>query len=654
MTKRVKEQDWDEREREFIEGEVDETVREHIESLFAFSQNRFRAYTPETLKPGVRLYPYQQEGLGWMLQRELYQSPKSNEEQQDLERTMYRRWKLDPAEWSSKDITLNVVPPTDWESERRLVDLDQPLGGILADEMGLGKTIQLIALIATNMPPRGHLGTLVIVPKILLFQWESEIERFSLFGERKEVFILHGTSNTPYNRSYERLRGKLIVITTYETYQSMRDKDSDFAALQWWRVILDEAHKIRNDMDLTHSIYKVEAKNRWAVTGTPVQNRWEDLYSLYRFLRFRPYADFEAWYKMIEGPLSKIEMIKYRDSALERLQQLIQATVMRRTKLQKIKSTLTEGTHIRKDGQVWKVIEMNPTSLKVEDVINPLKVEELPYGRHDVVEELVYLPPKNIQYIEVPFTGRRHVEAYTTFRNKRELTVGNFKIATENPLVQLLRLRQLATHMYLPFHEEYLARVKKGKPFDHSAKMKYIAQDLRTIQEQDSSIKSIVFSSFTSVLDFLEYALEQDGWMYEPEYQQRVKNNVPVPPNVRRYVRIDGDTPPEARSAFIKLMNRPGGPDLILLSLEAASVGVNLYGASNLYFVEPNYNPGTMYQAIDRAHRIGQTRPVNVKILITPNTVDASIIKLQDYKTKVAETSLKPAVRGRDVIMSLL
>lgn len=148
--------------------------------------------------------------------------------------------------------------------------------------MGLGKTVQMIGLIATHSDPKNALApTLVVIPPVLISTWIGELK---LWAPRLKVYPHYGsyrerTKITPFI-------GMDVVITTYNTL--VNDLEL-IKKVKWWRIVLDEAHKIKNPKTkIATACYSVRARNRWAMTGTPIQNHWRDFFSLLKFLRVRP------------------------------------------------------------------------------------------------------------------------------------------------------------------------------------------------------------------------------------------------------------------------------------------------------------------------------------------------------------------------------
>jgi len=215
--------------------------------------------------------------------------------------------------------------------------------------MGLGKTIQALSLILNNpRPTSAHLaanpklkissetskGTLVVAPLALIKQWEAEIKDKVLDSHRLKVLVHHGPSRT---KRFEDLKKYDVVITTYQTLTSEHDGSSDNEkgvqvgcfGVQWYRVILDEAHSIKNrNAKMTKAAYALRSVYRWCLTGTPMQNNADELQSLIRFLRIKPYCELSSWKAQIGDPLKKGR----GGIAIKRLQYFLKAVMKRRTK----------------------------------------------------------------------------------------------------------------------------------------------------------------------------------------------------------------------------------------------------------------------------------------------------------------------------------
>ncbi|OAP65133.1 hypothetical protein AYL99_01105 [Fonsecaea erecta] len=229
-------------------------------------------------------------------------------------------------------------------------------GGILADDMGLGKTLQSIALMLERPPPADKpYPTLVVAPVALMHQWKREIEKMVLPRARLNVHILHGDGR---KTTWSALRAYDVVLTTYglltselkrknaldEKVKKLKDWKPSVAEdcpilgdrSQFHRVILDEAQNIKNrNAKSALAACRIRAEYRWALTGTPMQNSTEEIFSLIRFTRIRPYNNWEKFRSTIVRPL-KSRYDPAKETAMITLQALLRAILLRRTKHSKI------------------------------------------------------------------------------------------------------------------------------------------------------------------------------------------------------------------------------------------------------------------------------------------------------------------------------
>lgn len=208
------------------------------------------------------------------------------------------------------------------------------LGGILADDMGLGKTIQTLALIHSNRLSRPFKkgdeklpithATLIVCPLNLISQWKDEVSRcFSAKtmsaeiyygGDRQRSFVHHSTSD--------------IIITTYGTLCSDFTNGQGLYSCHWHRIVLDEAHQIKEKSTRNaKACFGLEATYRWALTGTPIVNKLDDLYAMLRFLRVDPWESYGFWNSFVSVPF-----LKKDKKALDIVQTILEPIIIRRTK----------------------------------------------------------------------------------------------------------------------------------------------------------------------------------------------------------------------------------------------------------------------------------------------------------------------------------
>lgn len=268
-----------------------------------------------------------------------------------------------------------------------------PKGGILADDMGLGKTLQSISLILTNAKPTDEATitkrklptglektTLVVAPLALIRQWEAEIKDKVSGSHMLRVCVHHGPSRT---KRFQDLKKYDVVVTTYQILVSEFGNSSTDVdglkvgcfGLHWYRVILDEAHTIKNrNAKATQACYALRSEYRWCLTGTPMQNNLDELQSLIKFLRIKPYDQLSEWKDQIDRPMKNGR----GDVAIKRLRHFLQICMKRRTKeILKKEGALNPGGKPSAPGAA------NTTGFKVtERKIEKIFAEFSPEERH--------------------------------------------------------------------------------------------------------------------------------------------------------------------------------------------------------------------------------------------------------------------------------
>jgi SNF2 family DNA or RNA helicase len=313
-----------------------------------------------------------------------------------------------------------------------------PKGGILADDMGLGKTIQSIALLLTNpkpsavnaddadksgtkrkLPANLDKGTLVVAPLALIKQWEGEIRDRVEDTHTLRVCVHHGPQRA---RSFKELKKYDVVITTYHTLVSEHGSSSENLkigcfGINWYRVILDEAHSIKNrNAKATKAACALNAEYRWCLTGTPMQNNLDELQSLIHFLRIKPYENLNAWRDQITRPMNNGR----GGLAIKRLQVYLKAFMKRRTK-----------DILKQDG-----------ALKTG---GPVKHGEQKANAFKIVE-------RTIKKVEAEFTGEER-EFYERLESRTDKSLEQMmagkQMSYASALVLLLRLRQACNHANL-------------------------------------------------------------------------------------------------------------------------------------------------------------------------------------------------------------
>ncbi len=432
------------------------------------------------------------------------------------------------------------------------------LGGCLADDMGLGKTVQVLALLdaVRESPDAPRRPSIVVVPRSLVFNWIREAERFA---PRLRVLDFTGSARRLSAIDAETVD---VVITTYGT---LRRDAAALAAIRFDYAILDEAQAIKNpDSGAAKAARLLTANHRLAMTGTPIENRVEELWSLFEFLNpgmlgsASGFSELVRLTEMDDSPSGRAAPSASRDL----LARALRPVILRRTKEQ-VAQDLPPRTE-----QTLKVVLQGEQRAFYDGLLASY--------RHSLLEQVDRMGIAKV---------RMHV------------------------LEALLRLRQAACH----------AGLVDPRMIDApSAKLDALFPRLEEITEQGH--KALVFSQFTSFLALARARLDAAGIPYE-YLDGQVRD---------REARVD------------RFQSDPACP-LFLISLKAGGHGLNLTAADYVFLLDPWWNPAVEAQAIDRAHRIGQTRSVLATRLVARDTVEEKILDLQATKRALAD-----AILGRD------
>ncbi|KAF2396795.1 hypothetical protein EJ06DRAFT_533532 [Trichodelitschia bisporula] len=713
----------------------EELKQDQLDALYRKAQS-FDFNTPEA-EPAdtfaLDLRKYQKQALHWMLSKEM------DEKDRHRQQSMHPLW--EEYQWPTKDVdgkelpkvpgqTAFYVNPYSGELSVNFPVQDQNcLGGILADEMGLGKTIEMLSLVHThagrphpaaadNHPlPRYRPDamqapntTLVVAPMSLIAQWKSEAEKASKEGTL-EVHLYYGNSRSPSLRDLCNKSTPSVIITSYGTVVSEYNAAAsntgsrDLMSLDFFRIILDEAHYIKNRQSKTaKACFALQGKHRWVLTGTPIVNRLEDLFSLVHFLKVEPWSNFSFWRTFITVPFESGQWIR----ALDVIQTVLEPLVIRRTKdmrtpdgktlvglpprtinivhleLSKAEREVYDWIFMRvrrafggsiDSGTILKsyttvlaqIMRLRQTCCHpvlvrdksiVADEEGAAAASDLASGLADDMDLEALLAR-----FEASDNEEQDANKYGAHVLKQIQDEANNEcpICAEEPMVQqavtgcwhaacrkclldfIEHQRQAgkiprcficrepinARDVFEVIRHEYngaegiaiidkpLISLRRVKCDDASTKIAGLMSHLRRLRMEDPRAKSVVFSQFTSFLDVIQPALERDR----------------IP-----YVRFDGTMSQKARAAVLEdFASRPVGM-VLLLSLRAGGVGLNLTAAKRVFMMDPWWSYAVEAQAIDRVHRMGQDSEVIVTRFIIRGSIEEKMLKIQDRKKFLASS----------------
>ncbi|KAI4151170.1 MAG: hypothetical protein LQ340_003655 [Diploschistes diacapsis] len=791
---------------EEVPEEGKELEQDQLDSLYKKAQS-FDFETPEQHPADnfvLELRKYQKQALHWMMSKE------RDEKTNDAQKSMHPLW--EEYRWPEKDVDDKELPRVDgqgcfyvnlYSGELTLEFPTQEqhcLGGVLADEMGLGKTIECLSLIHSNKsevaqaleqappPSTSHLPrlpmrnkiesapctTLVVAPMSLLAQWESEAVKASKPGTLRSLMYYGPDKATNLqNICCEANAGSApnLVITSYGVILSEftqiavnggdRVSQGGLFSLDFFRIILDEAHFIKNRQSKTaKACYELNARHRWVLTGTPIVNRLEDLFSLVRFLRVEPWSNFSFWKTFITTPFESGNFIR----ALNVVQTVLEPLVIRRTKdmktpegeplvplpprsieveelqLSKAEQEVYDYIYTRakrtfnatmEAGNVLKsyttifaqilrlrqscchpVLTRNKAiateeeeaaaasdiangladDMDLQSLIDRFESEESEqdankFGAHvlkQIQDEAEHECPlcfeepminpavtgcwhsacknclldfidheKDKHRLPLCFNCREPINQRDVFeiihhdddldadvaqqQQKTPIQVRNTYFANGNGTevdaddlynsspVTSPRKRTLVAQTSSPDAASKRISLRRIGA-NGSAKIAALISHLKRLRRTAPGTKSVVFSQFTSFLDLIGPALAREGITF---------------------LRFDGAMSQKARAAVLtdfsadnsldsKTKGRgkgpKGGASVLLLSLRAGGVGLNLTVAKRVFMMDPWWSFAVEAQAIDRVHRMGQDQEVKVVRFVARESIEKRMLKVQDRK----------------------
>ncbi|MDK2974318.1 MAG: hypothetical protein PWP08_689 [Methanofollis sp.] len=430
------------------------------------------------------------------------------------------------------------------------------LGACLADDMGLGKTVQVIAYLLAWRDEA--FPALIVCPTSIVGNWRRELARFA---PDLTVRVHHGTDRDP-----AAIGASEVTITTYPLV--VRDIEP-LRSVSWKTVLLDEAQNIKNPLTRqAKAVRSLTSERRIALTGTPVENRLTELWSIMEFLNPGYLGSIKTFQERYAVPIER-----YRDPArTEQLRSLIRPFLLRRLK--------TDRT----------IITDLPEKMEMK-VFCTLTTEQATLYEA-VVQEM-------LDQIE----GREGIQ-----RSGLVLSA-------------LTQLKQICIHPALFLGD--------GAPLgNRSGKITRLLEMLEEVLETGE--KALIFTQFPSFGERLGECITD-------------RLGVPV-------LFLHGGTPQRERDAMVQQFQGPDGPPVFLLSLKAGGTGLNLTAANHVFHLDRWWNPAVENQATDRAFRIGQSRDVQVRLMITGGTLEEQIDQIIEEKKVLAGSILSG---GEDWITAL-
>ena len=425
-------------------------------------------------------------------------------------------------------------------------------GGILADDMGLGKTLQVIVFLYAHYIEKRESSakTLIVCPASLVYNWAQECEHFA---PELPVCTIAGTAGERQKMLTELYADTGCILIT--SYDLLRRDIALYQNISFDYQIIDEAQFIKNaTTKVAQAVKQIESQFRLALTGTPVENRLGELWSIFDYLMPGYLFSYSRFREELELPI----MQQNDEDALHRIQKMIAPFILRRLK---------------------------------KDVL-----KDLP----DKLEKNMYAPMTGEQK-ELYQAHTQRLQLLLAKQSSEEFNHSKLQILSE-----LTKLRQLCCDPAL-LYENYTAG---------SSKLDLCIDLIQNATEGEHKI--LVFSQFTTMLDGIAARLK--------------KENIP-------FYLLTGSTSKQERIRLVTAFNQNDIP-VFLISLKAGGTGLNLTAADIVIHYDPWWNTAVQNQATDRAHRIGQKNRVLVYKLISKNSIEENIVKLQEQKAELAEQIL--------------
>ncbi|WP_034982943.1 DEAD/DEAH box helicase [Bifidobacterium actinocoloniiforme] len=499
---------------------------------------------------------------------------------------------VDPSRYRLPAELKGVLRPYQEEGFRWLSSAcDKGFGGILADEMGLGKTVQLLAFLASRQQEARRVGpSLIVCPASLVYNWAAECAKF--VPSLKVAPVAGGKEGR--RRVLAQAGDCDLLITSYDL---LRRDIEDYKGLKLYCVALDEAQYIKNHATKSaQAVRKLDARQRFALTGTPIENRLAELWSIFDFLMPGILGSYRRFRERFELPI-----LSGDENAQAKLQAFVGPFILRRRKadvLKDLPDKIENVITVQLQGEQRRIYAALEQGLRM--TLNKQRDVEFKNGKLQVLAQLTRLRQvccdPRLLYSNV---GEGVPEAASAIAREAASPQAFGKPAEVEQMASE-RLEQAA---------EQARRAPRKIP---SAKLDAIEELVGSCR--DAGRKMLIFSQFTSYLDLIAERLRADGVDYKV---------------------ITGATPKRKRLELVDSFNEDDTP-VFLISLKAGNTGLNLTGACVVVHADPWWNAAAQEQANDRAHRIGQTQDVNVYQIVAKDTIEERILGLQKSKSDLA------------------
>ncbi|KAH0519623.1 Helicase-like transcription factor [Microtus ochrogaster] len=512
-----------------------------------------------------------------------------------------------------------------------------------------------------EMEPAEAIGTPLLPHQKQALAWmisRENSKELPPFWEQRNDLYYNTITNFSVKQRPENVHGGILADD-----MGLTKDDSPLHSIKWLRVILDEGHAIRNpNAQQTKAVLDLEAERRWVLTGTPIQNSLKDLWSLLSFLKLKPFIDREWWHRTIQRPVTTGD-----EGGLRRLQSLIKSITLRRTKTSKIKGkpvlelperkvfiqhvSLSEEERkiyqsVKNEGKaiIGRYFTDGTVLAHYADVLGLLlRLRQICCHIHlltngisssgssgnDTPEELRKMLIRKMRLI---LSSGSDEECAICLDSLTFPVITHCAHVFCKPCIcQVIQSEQ--PHAKCPLcrnniHGDNLlecppeesacdSEERSNMEWTSSSKINALMHALIELRTKNPNIKSLVVSQFTTFLSLIETPLKASGFMF---------------------TRLDGSMTQKKRVESIQCFQNTeaGSPTIMLLSLKAGGVGLNLCAASRVFLMDPAWNPAAEDQCFDRCHRLGQKQEVIITKFIVKDSVEENMLKIQNTKRELA------------------
>jgi SNF2 family DNA or RNA helicase len=533
------------------------------------------------------------------------------------------------------------------------------LNGALCDDMGVGKSLQALVGIAlahsksVGCGVDGAVKSLVVCPSTVVGHWMNEVRKYFPDEQIFKPLMYTGPAKSRKIMLQEQLKECNLVVTSYSV---LRNDINVLSSFPWEYCVLDEGHLLKNPRTATAKAARIiKSRHRLILSGTPVQNHVNELWAVFDFLIPNLLGTEAVFTKSFAKPIrngqdsgASPEAIGTSINKLKLLHQTVLPFILRREKHDVMKElppkVISDIPCMLSSAQAM-LYQRFIESSEAKDALNLLQKgiqaahqdadggangyigtnHEQSIGK-DVLKSLLYLrllcthPMLVAKRLDGDDEAEDVVEQLSRLDSSGKLTA----------LKDLLQSASICADGLTAADNDqsilYARRITSDETDLSSGNVCQPTEDLedegrgKSVEETGTPIsKCLIFAQFKQSLDIIEEYLF-----------------VPHMPSLR-YLRIDGQVPPEERTKRVDRFNSDESIQVMLLTTRVGGLGLNLTGADTVIFLESDWNPFSDLQAMDRAHRIGQTKTVNVYRLICTDTIEEKIMRLQSIKMEMSK-----------------